>query len=103
MSNPTASQHISSFDLDRLETLDENKKQSIDEHLRSCAVCRQDHESLRQLRSEFSEKVFPRTIERVRERAGSTSRSWFLRPEALGPLLASAAVLLVWIGAGWMG
>jgi hypothetical protein len=97
--------HISSFDLDLLEMggLDESKKRTVDEHLRACATCRQDHESLKKLRAHFSEEVLPRTVDRVRERSKGPASSPFLRPAVFAPLLASAAALLLWIATGLPG
>jgi hypothetical protein len=100
------SQHVSSFDLDLLEMgeLDEAKKRSVDEHLRACAVCREDRESLRKLRAEFAEKILPRTLERVRGRiADAPAQPWFARPAVFAPLLASAAALVLWVATGLPG
>jgi hypothetical protein len=98
-------QHVSSFDLDLFEMggLDDAKKRVVDEHLRACATCREDHESLKKLRAEFSEKVLPRTVDRVRERIESPARSPFARPAVFAPLLASAAALVLWVAAGHPG
>jgi hypothetical protein len=95
-------QHISSFDLDLLEmgALDEAKKRALDEHLRACDACRQDHESLKKFRAEFSGNVMPRTISSVRERAASPEKRSLARPAVLAPLFASAAALMVWVAAG---
>ncbi len=98
-------QHVSSFDLDLLEMggLDDAKKRTVDEHLRACAACREDRESLQKLRAEFSEKVLPRTVDRVRERAVSPARGPFARPAVFAPVLASAAALVLWVAAGHPG
>jgi hypothetical protein len=98
-------QHVSSFDLDLFEMggLDASKKRTVDEHLRACAACRQDHESLKKLRAHFSEDVLPRTLDRVRERSKAPASSPFYRPAVFAPLLASAAALVLWVATGLPG
>ena len=105
MTLESPSQHVSSFDLDLLEMggLDETKKRTIDEHLRACATCRQDHESLKKFRAEFSDQVLPRTIDRVRERVEAPAKLSFARPAVFAPVLASAAALALWVATGRPG
>jgi len=98
LGSETANQHVSSFDLDLLEIggLDDDKKRKVDDHLRGCDACRQEQESLRKLRAEFSNSVLPRTIEVVSKRARSSGRPGFAAPRLWAPVLASAAAFAIW-------
>jgi hypothetical protein len=87
-------EHVSSLDLDRLEmgALEPEATRRARAHLMACHVCREQHRELVAARSEFSERVFDRSIERVLSRSEaalpkSRRRLWFALP------LAAAAAL----------
>jgi hypothetical protein len=98
LDSEAANQHVSSFDLDLLEIggLDDVRKRKVDDHLRGCDACRQEQQSLRKLRAEFTNSVLPRTIDVVRKRARSSGRPGFVAPKLWAPLLASATAFALW-------
>lgn len=90
--------HVSAFDLDRLEmgVLDEERRSTIEAHLKTCAECREERALLGNSRAEFSSQVLPRTAVVLRARLRQ-QRRWFARPLVWAPALAcAAAMMLVW-------
>jgi hypothetical protein len=96
----SASKHLSTFELDLLETgtLDENRTERLHEHLSACETCRAQRSELQAARSEFTNDVFPKTAHSFRQRSERVPIPRYRRAVVWAPVLASAAALLLVLG-----
>jgi hypothetical protein len=95
----TTAGHVSSFELDLLETgaLDGDRAGRVKEHLDGCEKCRGERARLSALKDEFASEVFPRTRARFSEREPVAAR-FYRRPSVWVPALASAAAVALALG-----
>src|SRR6185295_4121605 len=101
----TTADHVSAFDLDLLELgqLGEAKRKIVDEHLQTCLACQEEQQALRKARADFTAKVMPRTVGKVRDRIRAASAPVYARPVFWAPAFASAAALALWVAIGRPG
>jgi hypothetical protein len=95
----TDREHLAADTLDALHLgiLPPSEKAHADEHLSGCQRCREALARLRADAEEFQQRVLPRTVDQVVERA--SRRSFWRRPAVwiAAPALAATAALLVFL------